>query len=57
MKIKNFCKSIFNKITKAYPQNLETKKYLKKLGVKKIKFIGNLKFLEKKKKKKINIKI
>jgi 3-deoxy-D-manno-octulosonic-acid transferase len=25
MKIKNFTKSIFNKITIAYPQNLETK--------------------------------
>ncbi len=42
----NFSRSIFNLIDIAYPQNLETKKYLKKLEVKKIKFIGNLKFIE-----------
>ena len=41
-----FSKSIFRLITKAYPQNLETNKFLKKLGVKKIKYIGNLKFSE-----------
>ena len=44
--LKNFSRSIFNLIDIAYPQNLETKKYLKKLKVKKIKFIGNLKFIE-----------
>ncbi len=43
---KFFSKSIFRLITKAYPQNLETNKFLKKLGVKKIKYIGNLKFSE-----------
>ena len=46
MKIKNFTKSIFNKINIAYPQNLETKSYLKKINLRKIKLIGNLKFIE-----------
>jgi 3-deoxy-D-manno-octulosonic-acid transferase len=45
-KFKNFSKSIFKKISIAYPQNLETKAYLKKLKVKKIKFFGNLKFIK-----------
>ena len=45
-KYKFFSKSIFKLITKAYPQNLETNKFLKKLGVNKIKYIGNLKFCE-----------
>ena len=45
-KYKFFSKSIFKLITKAYPQNLETNKFLKKLGLKKIKYIGNLKFSE-----------
>ena len=45
-KYKFFSKSIFKLITKAYQQNLETNKFLKKLGVKKIKYIGNLKFSE-----------
>ena len=46
MKLKNFTNEIFNKITIAYPQNLETKSYLKKLKTNKIKNIGNLKFIE-----------
>ena len=46
MKIKKFSKLIFNKISIAYPQNLETKKFLEKLKVKKINLIGNLKFSE-----------
>jgi 3-deoxy-D-manno-octulosonic-acid transferase len=46
MKIKNFSKSIFNKITIAYPQNLETKYLLKKIDATKINHIGNLKFAE-----------
>ena len=41
-----FSSEIFNKITIAYPQNLETKSYLKKLKTKNIKIIGNLKFAE-----------
>jgi len=46
MKIKKFSEFIFSKISIAFPQNLETKKYLKKLKVKKINVIGNLKFAE-----------
>ena len=38
-KFNNFSKSIFQLITKAYPQNYETINFLKKIGVKKIKFI------------------
>ena len=45
-KIKNFSQEIFNKITIAYPQNIETKKFLKRLKTKRIKTIGNLKFTE-----------
>ena len=36
--------NIFNKITVALPQNLETKKYLKLLGTKNIQIAGNLKY-------------
>ena len=46
MKLKNFSNEIFNKITIAYPQNLETKYFLKKLRTNKVKTIGNLKFIE-----------
>jgi len=46
IKFNNFAKNIFNKITIAYPQNKETKYYLNKLQVKKIKEIGNLKLIE-----------
>ncbi len=45
-KIKEFSESVFGMITVAYPQNLETKFYLKKLNTKKILQIGNLKFAE-----------
>ena len=41
-----YTKNIFNHISAAYPSNLETKKYLKLLNVKKIKHVGNLKFSE-----------
>ena len=44
--IKSFSNSIFKNISKAYPQNNETIKYLKKLNVSKIKTIGNLKFAD-----------
>ena len=44
--MKYFSQSIFNLIDIAYPQNKETKIFLKKLNVKKIDFIGNLKFIE-----------
>ena len=46
MKIKNFSRLIFSKIKVAFPQNSETKLYLKKMKIKKINFIGNLKFTE-----------
>ena len=42
--LKNVSQKVFKKISIAYPQNLETKYFLKKLKVKKIKTIGNLKF-------------
>ncbi|WP_440681628.1 3-deoxy-D-manno-octulosonic acid transferase [Candidatus Pelagibacter sp. HIMB1623] len=42
--VKNFSKSVFKNISLALPSNLETKNFLKKLGVNKIKFIGNLKY-------------
>ena len=46
LKFRTFSESIFNKITIAYPQNKETKKYLKELKVNNIKDIGNLKLIE-----------
>ena len=46
LKIKKFSQSIFNLIDIAYPQNNETKLYLKKLNVKKIQTIGNIKYIE-----------
>ena len=46
IKIKSISKSIFEYIKVAYPQNLETKSYLRKLSSCKIKHIGNLKFSE-----------
>ena len=49
MGIKSFTKSIFNYIDIAFPQNIETKIYLKKLNFRKIKLIGNLKFIDNKK--------
>ena len=41
---KNFSKSVFKNISLALPSNSETKNFLKKLGVRKIKLIGNLKY-------------
>lgn len=41
---KNFAHNIFSKINLALPQNLESQKFLKKLGVKNIKIAGNLKY-------------
>ena len=43
-----FSKNLFKKFDYTFPQNLESKIYLKKLEVKKIKFLGNLKFSQKK---------
>ena len=44
--LKSFSRKVFGKISTTYPQNQETKYFLKKLKVKKIKTIGNLKFAE-----------
>ena len=49
-KFPNFSKEIFSKISLAMPQNDETMKYLKNLGVKKVKFAGNLKYFGQSKK-------
>ena len=49
-KFLNFSKNIFGKISLAMPQNKETIKYLKTLGVKKIKITGNLKYFNQSKK-------
>ena len=49
-KFPNFSKEIFSKISLAMPQNNETMKYLKNLGVKKVKFAGNLKYFGQSKK-------
>ncbi len=43
-KVKNFSKQIFLKFDLCLSSSIETKSYLKKLGVKSPKFIGNLKF-------------
>ncbi|MDC0875904.1 glycosyltransferase N-terminal domain-containing protein [Candidatus Pelagibacter sp.] len=42
----DFSKSIFNKIKIAYPQNFDTRFFLKKLNTNQIKYIGNLKFVD-----------
>ena len=52
-KFPSFSKNLFNKISLALPQNLETYKYLKILGTKNIKFAGNLKYYGKKNFRKI----
>ena len=44
--LKSFSQKVFGKISITYPQNQKTKYFLKKLKVKKIKNIGNLKFTE-----------
>jgi len=44
--IKNFSISIFKKISVAFPQNRETKSFLKKMKTPKINVLGNLKFIE-----------
>jgi len=54
-KIKQFSNFIFSKIDFAYPQNFETKNYLKALKVSNIKLIGNLKFTESKEEKIITL--
>ena len=44
IKFNYFAKKLFEKFDICFPSNLKTKKYLKLLGAKRIKFIGNLKF-------------
>ena len=44
--LKKFSNSVFESINTAYPQNSETNNFLKKLNVKKVRSIGNLKFIE-----------
>lgn len=51
IKLQNFSKNIFSKINLALPQNKETSKYLKLLGVQNVKFCGNLKYYDDKHKK------
>ena len=51
--VQNFAERIFSKISLALPSNIETKMFLKKLGVKKIKIAGNLKYYGE---RKINLK-
>tara|TARA_Y100000816_G_scaffold292265_1_gene286669 strand:+ start:965 stop:2215 length:1251 start_codon:yes stop_codon:yes gene_type:complete len=46
MNIKGFARNIFNNISIAYPQNLETLSFLKQMNLRKINPIGNLKFAE-----------
>lgn len=43
-KLPNFSKSIFSKINNCYAASNKSKNFLKKLGAKNVKFIGNLKF-------------
>jgi 3-deoxy-D-manno-octulosonic-acid transferase len=52
-----FSKKIFSMIDLCLASSIESKKYLKKLGVKKIKFFGNLKFTQIKNEKMKKMKI
>jgi len=54
-KISMFSKQVFECFHQALAQNKETKKYLNKLGVKKVNLLGNLKFTETKIKNKQNL--
>ena len=46
MIVKSFAKDIFENISIAYPQNLETLSFLKKINLHNIVYLGNLKFAE-----------
>ena len=54
--IRYFAKSIFEKFDYIFPQNRETLLYFKKLGVRKIKFLGNLKFISSENKERKSLK-
>jgi len=57
IKFPKFSKNVFSKISLGLPQNKESEIYLKKLGVKKIKLVGNLKYFgETKNKINLNLK-
>ena len=45
-KLGSFSKNLFQSFDQTYPQNIESEKFLKKFDVKRIKFIGNLKFAQ-----------
>ena len=53
-KLSYFTNYIFNKINLCFPSSKQSEKYLKKLGVKEIKFIGNLKFSQSENEKPLN---
>ena len=55
MNIKSFTRNIFNNISIAYPQNLETLSFLEQMNLRKIIPIGNLKFAEKNDEKSNNL--
>jgi len=44
MRFQKSAKKIFNQFDKCFPSSLQSKKYLKLLGAKKVKYLGNLKF-------------
>ena len=48
MILENFAKKIFSLIKKTFPQNQQTKFFLKKLGINKQQQVGNLKYIENK---------
>ena len=54
--LKDFGKSILEKFDYIFPQNKETFQYFKKLGVKNLKFLGNLKFIGSKNDEKIKVR-
>ena len=54
--LRDFGKGIFEKFDYIFPQNKETFQYFKKLGVKKLKFLGNLKFISSKNDEKIKVR-
>ncbi len=57
-KLRSFSKNLFQSFNYCYPQNLESKKYLIKLGVRNLKYLGNLKFIhDESNKKNLNRKL
>ena len=47
-KLGSYSKNLFRSFNYCYPQNFESKKYLRKLGVQNLKYLGNLKFVQNK---------